>query len=395
MKRFTLATATAVALLAAGTASASAATRAVDDDGQATPRNCDASDPASPTIQGAVDASAAGDTIVVCPGTYTEQVTVPAGQGPADAGLARAPSGDHQGAGDLERDVQPPAAGHRPRRGRRERLVRLVHDHRPAGRRPVLQRQAQRQRADPRRRLGEPRRQPHHQGQADSRRAARLPERLRRPDRPSTPRATRAPAASTTTRSTTTTRAASTSTTPARPSSPSATPCAGRTSRTTRSGVALAATNGVQISRGASAYLRAQPRGRQRVPGLRSRRARPGERHHPVRQRRRRRPRARQPRAEQRHERRPLQQRRRRVRGQLAARRAGRTTACTPTPGLRGQPVRSTTRRSATTEHDCHDDSTGRGTAGTANIWRDNRGETENRAGLCKKTKGHRKDDDD
>ena len=78
MKRFTLATATAVALLAAGTASASAATRAVDDDGQATPRNCDASDPASPTIQGAVDASAAGDTIVVCPGTYTEQVTVPA-----------------------------------------------------------------------------------------------------------------------------------------------------------------------------------------------------------------------------------------------------------------------------------------------------------------------------
>jgi Right handed beta helix region len=78
MKRFTLATATAVALLAAGTASASAATRAVDDDGQATPRNCDASDTASTTIQGAVDASAAGDTIVVCPGTYAEQVTVPA-----------------------------------------------------------------------------------------------------------------------------------------------------------------------------------------------------------------------------------------------------------------------------------------------------------------------------
>jgi hypothetical protein len=78
MKRFTLATATAVALMAAGTASASAATRAVDDDGWATPRNCDAQDTASPTIQGAVAASSAGDTIVVCPGIYPEQVTVPA-----------------------------------------------------------------------------------------------------------------------------------------------------------------------------------------------------------------------------------------------------------------------------------------------------------------------------
>ena len=78
MKHFTLATATAVALMAVGTASASAATRAVDDDGRATPRNCDAQDAASPTIQGAVNASAAGDTIVVCPGTYSEQVTVPA-----------------------------------------------------------------------------------------------------------------------------------------------------------------------------------------------------------------------------------------------------------------------------------------------------------------------------
>ena len=46
-------------------------------------------------------------------------------------------------------------------------------------------------------------------------------------------------------------------------------------------------------------------------------------------------------------------------------------------------------------EHDCHDDSTGRGTAGTANVWRDNRGETSDPAGLCKKKKGHRKDDDD
>jgi parallel beta-helix repeat protein len=35
-------------------------------------------------------------------------------------------------------------------------------------------------------------------------------------------------------------------------------------------------------------------------------------------------------------------------------------------------------------EHDCHDDTTGAGTAGTANFWIQNRGETENRPGLCK-----------
>jgi hypothetical protein len=36
------------------------------------------------------------------------------------------------------------------------------------------------------------------------------------------------------------------------------------------------------------------------------------------------------------------------------------------------------------TEHDCHDDSEGDGTAGTANTWNGNRGETQNRPGLCK-----------
>jgi len=34
--------------------------------------------------------------------------------------------------------------------------------------------------------------------------------------------------------------------------------------------------------------------------------------------------------------------------------------------------------------HDCHDDSTGSGTAGTANTWQGDEGDTENRAGLCK-----------
>jgi parallel beta-helix repeat protein len=33
--------------------------------------------------------------------------------------------------------------------------------------------------------------------------------------------------------------------------------------------------------------------------------------------------------------------------------------------------------------HDCHDDSSGSGTAGTANFWKGNHGETENRPGLC------------
>ena len=33
--------------------------------------------------------------------------------------------------------------------------------------------------------------------------------------------------------------------------------------------------------------------------------------------------------------------------------------------------------------HDCHDDSAGSGTAGTANTWTNDEGSTENRAGLC------------
>jgi parallel beta-helix repeat protein len=35
-------------------------------------------------------------------------------------------------------------------------------------------------------------------------------------------------------------------------------------------------------------------------------------------------------------------------------------------------------------EHDCHDDTAGAGTAGTANFWINDLGKTENRAGLCK-----------
>jgi hypothetical protein len=68
--------AAALALLGAG--QASAATRAVDDDGKATPSNCNSNTPASPTIQGAINASAPGDSVAVCPGTYSETPRIPA-----------------------------------------------------------------------------------------------------------------------------------------------------------------------------------------------------------------------------------------------------------------------------------------------------------------------------
>ena len=51
-------------------------------------------------------------------------------------------------------------------------------------------------------------------------------------------------------------------------------------------------------------------------------------------------------------------------------------------------------RMTGNREHDCHDDSTGTGTAGTANVWRGNRGATENRRGLCRPN-GNGNDDDD
>jgi nitrous oxidase accessory protein NosD len=44
--------------------------------------------------------------------------------------------------------------------------------------------------------------------------------------------------------------------------------------------------------------------------------------------------------------------------------------------------ARNQMRRNA--EHDCHDDSVGAGTGGTANFWVRNHGRTENRPGLCR-----------
>jgi ribosomal protein S27E len=48
----------------------------VDDDGFATATDCDATTVTFNTIQTAVDAASPGDTILVCPGTYNEQVVV-------------------------------------------------------------------------------------------------------------------------------------------------------------------------------------------------------------------------------------------------------------------------------------------------------------------------------
>lgn len=53
-----------------------ASTLVVDDDGMASATDCNAAATASMTIQGAVNAANPGDTIRVCPGTYTENVNV-------------------------------------------------------------------------------------------------------------------------------------------------------------------------------------------------------------------------------------------------------------------------------------------------------------------------------
>lgn len=85
MRKTFLAMALALSLLLLGGGQALAATtRVVDDDGLATPSNCDATTPTFPTIQLAVTAAGPGDTIKVCPGNYPEQVTI---AGPGKNGI--------------------------------------------------------------------------------------------------------------------------------------------------------------------------------------------------------------------------------------------------------------------------------------------------------------------
>jgi parallel beta-helix repeat protein len=74
----------AICCLAASSSAASATTRWVNDDdpngGLYAPPGTSCNNPGYSTIQLAVNASASGDRINVCPGTYTEEVTIPAGK---------------------------------------------------------------------------------------------------------------------------------------------------------------------------------------------------------------------------------------------------------------------------------------------------------------------------
>ena len=77
MGRFSssLALGLATLLITAGAAwGQGSTTRVVDDDGAGNARACDAPDGTFSTIGAAIGASASGDTVVVCPGTYVENV---------------------------------------------------------------------------------------------------------------------------------------------------------------------------------------------------------------------------------------------------------------------------------------------------------------------------------
>jgi pectin methylesterase-like acyl-CoA thioesterase len=64
-----------------GAPTAAADTRWVNDDGVAVPPGNSCNNPGYSTVQAAVNAAASGDRINVCPGTYTEEVLIPASFG--------------------------------------------------------------------------------------------------------------------------------------------------------------------------------------------------------------------------------------------------------------------------------------------------------------------------
>src|SRR5207247_6912388 len=65
-----------VSLAPLGNSSIAASTLVVDDDGMASASDCNDSTSTYMTISAAVAAASSGDTIKVCPGTYTENVVL-------------------------------------------------------------------------------------------------------------------------------------------------------------------------------------------------------------------------------------------------------------------------------------------------------------------------------
>jgi len=66
----------ALVLARAGVGGVSPAVLVVDDDGQASPTNCDATVPAFTSIQAAINSAFPGDVIKICPGIYVENLVV-------------------------------------------------------------------------------------------------------------------------------------------------------------------------------------------------------------------------------------------------------------------------------------------------------------------------------